>query len=109
MSYQVKYKLWIEADHKTFLGSGRIRLLKAVEELGSLNKAAKHLNISYKKAWDLIKSVNDTAHQPITITATGGSGGGGMKLTPYGKKMIAQYEELSTASKEFMQQQNFDH
>lgn len=108
MSYQIKYKVWIEADQQTFLGSGRIRLLKAVEELGSLNKAAKKLNISYKKAWDLIKSVNDTADKPMTATTTGGRGGGGMTLTDYGKKMMEQYEHLNAKTQAFMQQQNFD-
>lgn len=109
MSYQIKYKVWIEADQQTFLGSGRIRLLKTVEELGSLNKAAKKLNISYKKAWDLIKSINDTAKKPITATTTGGSGGGGMTLTEYGKKMMDQYERLSAQTQAFIEQQNFDH
>lgn len=108
MSYQIKYKIWIEADQQTFLGSGRIKLLKAVEELGSLNKAAKKLNISYKKAWDLIQSVNETAQKPMITTTTGGSGGGGMTLTDYGKTMIAQYEHLSLNTAAFMHRQKFE-
>jgi molybdate transport system regulatory protein len=108
MSYQIKYKIWIEADQQTFLGSGRIKLLKAVEELGSLNKAAKKLNISYKKAWDLIQSVNETAQKPMITTTTGGSGGGGMTLTDYGKTMIARYEHLSLSTAAFMHRQKFE-
>ncbi|MDB2587039.1 LysR family transcriptional regulator [Flavobacteriaceae bacterium] len=107
MGYQIKYKVWIETDEFTFLGNGRIRLLKTVQELGSLNKAAKALNISYKKAWDLIKSVNHASEEPLTTTTTGGSGGGGMKLTPYGIRMIAQYEALKSVTATFMDQQNF--
>ena len=107
MGYQIKYKVWIETDELTFLGNGRIRLLKTVQELGSLNKAAKALNISYKKAWDLIKSVNHAAEEPLTKTTTGGSGGGGMQLTTYGIRMIAQYEALKSVTATFMDQQNF--
>jgi molybdate transport system regulatory protein len=107
MSYQVKYKLWIEADEASFLGSGRIDLLKAVDEFGSLSKAAKHLNISYKKAWELIKSVNEAGHESMTITTTGGSAGGGMKLTAYAKMMINQFENLQNQTADFISHQAF--
>jgi molybdate transport system regulatory protein len=108
MGYQVKYKMWIEADGASFLGSGRIRLLKSVDQLGSLSKAAAQLNISYKKAWDLIKSVNDAAQEPVTITETGGSGGGGMKLTPYGQKIIEQFEQVKAKANDFIDEQHFE-
>ena len=107
MGYTIKHKVWIETDNASFLGNGRVRLLKTIDELGSLSKAAKQLNISYKKAWDLIKSVNDGSDKPITTTITGGNGGGGMQLTPYGKKMIAQFEQLNAQATSFINQQEF--
>ncbi|MFQ3213083.1 MAG: molybdate transport system regulatory protein [Marivirga sp.] len=108
MGYQVKYKVWVEADGASFLGSGRIKLLKAVDELGSLNKAAKLLNISYKKAWDLIKSVNDAGQESMTTTTIGGSAGGGMRLTPYAKKMITQFENLHNHTSDFIKHQRIE-
>ena len=108
MGYQVKYKMWIEAEGAPFLGSGRVRLLKSVDQLGSLSKAALQLNISYKKAWELIKSVNDAALEPITVSETGGSGGGGMKLTPYGIKIIAQFENVKAKANDFTDKQHFE-
>ncbi len=49
MTYKIKSKIWIESDGKILLGEGRVQLLKAIKETGSLSKAAKKLNMSYKK------------------------------------------------------------
>ena len=51
MAYQIKSKIWIESNGKILLGEGRVQLLKAIKETGSLSKAAKKLKMSYKKAW----------------------------------------------------------
>jgi molybdate transport system regulatory protein len=51
--------------------------------------------MSYKKAWTLIDSANKSAKQPITISNTGGKGGGGVTLTPYGIKMLEAFESLN--------------
>lgn len=107
MMYQVKYKIWIDADGDSFLGNGRFSLLKAVDELGSLSKASKKLEISYKKAWDMIESINDAGQEPLTTTSIGGSGGGGMTITAYGKKMLSQFERLHNDTRDFIDQQQF--
>lgn len=95
MSYKIKSRIWIEYDDHVLLGEGRVQLLKAIEETGSLSKAAKTLNISYKKAWDLIDSVNKSAEQPVTINSIGGKGGGGAHLTAYGKSLIRVFDEIN--------------
>lgn len=96
MNYKIKSRIWIEADNNVLLGEGRVRLLKAIEETGSLSKAAKRLQISYKKAWTLIDAVNKSSKKPVTVTSIGGKGGGGAVLTEYGKKLIVAFEEINT-------------
>ena len=86
MNYKIKSRIWIEADDNVLLGEGRVRLLKAIDETGSLSKAAKSMQMSYKKAWTLIDAVNKSSIKPVTITSIGGKGGGGAVLTEYGKK-----------------------
>lgn len=95
MSYKIKSRIWIESKNKVFLGEGRVQLLKAIDETGSLSKAAKSLNISYKKAWGLIDSVNKSAKQPVTINSIGGKGGGGAELTGYGKNLVHAFEAIN--------------
>ena len=105
MSYKIKSRIWIESKNKVFLGEGRVQLLKAIDETGSLSKAAKSLNISYKKAWNLIDSVNKSAKQPVTINSIGGKGGGGAELTDYGKNLVNAFDDINKNCWEFLDTQ----
>ena len=95
MSYKIKSRIWIEFEDNVLLGEGRVRLLKAIDKKGSLSAAAKSLKISYKKAWDMIDAVNKSAKEPVTITSTGGKGGGGAQLTNYGKSLINAFDDIN--------------
>ncbi|WP_418650202.1 winged helix-turn-helix domain-containing protein [Tenacibaculum aestuariivivum] len=95
MEYKIKSKIWIEVDDSIFLGDGRIKLLKSINNTSSLSKSAKELGMSYKKAWNLINSVNKYAIKPMVIKNVGGVSGGGTKLTPYGIKMIAAFDLIN--------------
>jgi molybdate transport system regulatory protein len=105
MSYKIKSRIWIEFEDHVLLGEGRVKLLKAIDETGSLSQAAKSLNISYKKAWDLIDSANKSAKEPLIITNTGGKGGGGAKLTEHGKSLISAFETINKNCWAFLDQQ----
>ncbi len=95
MEYKIKSRIWIEVDNNVLLGEGRVRLLNAIEKTGSLSKAAKSLNISYKKAWTLVDAVNKSAKKPVTQSSIGGKGGGGAILTPYGKSLIEAFDAIN--------------
>ncbi|PWH81990.1 molybdenum transporter [Algibacter marinivivus] len=95
MGYRIKSRIWIESENNVLLGEGRVHLLKAIQETGSLSKAAKSLNISYKKAWQLLDSVNKSAKKPVTINSIGGKGGGGAELTEYGKSLVQVFDEIN--------------
>ncbi|WP_298238120.1 LysR family transcriptional regulator [uncultured Algibacter sp.] len=95
MSYKIKSRIWIESEDNVLLGEGRVHLLKAINKTGSLSKAAKSLNISYKKAWQLLDSVNKSAKKPVTINSIGGKGGGGAELTDYGKSLVQAFDEIN--------------
>lgn len=105
MSYKIKSRIWIESENHVLLGEGRVQLLKAIETEGSLSKAAKTLGLSYKKAWQLIDSVNKSAKNPVTINSTGGKGGGGAELTDYGKQLIAVFDEINRNCWNFLDEQ----
>ena len=105
MSYKIKSRIWIEFEDHVLLGEGRVKLLKAIEDTGSLSQAAKSLNISYKKAWDLIDSANKSAKEPLIITNTGGKGGGGAQLTEHCKSLISAFETINKNCWAFLDQQ----
>ncbi len=106
MEYKIKSRIWIESENGVFLGEGRVKLLKAIAQTGSLSKAASTLEMSYKKAWNLLDSMNKATREPLVITSTGGKGGGGAHLTPYGEKMIQTFDTINQKCWEFLDQQS---
>ncbi len=79
-----------------------ITLLEAIDEFGSISKAAKAVPISYKIAWQMVDSMNNLSKEPIVIKAVGGKQGGGTKLTTYGKKLIKDYYLLKREYDRFL-------
>ncbi|MDA3902680.1 MAG: TOBE domain-containing protein [Desulfuromusa sp.] len=80
--------LWVQKNSHNFLGSNRITLLEQIDIHGSLSSAAKAAGMSYKTAWDALNVMNNLADRPLTVAATGGSGGGGTCLTDEGRKVV---------------------
>lgn len=84
----------IEGEEERFIGPGRIELLEGIRETGSISKAAKKMNMSYKKAWDMIQSMNRQTLKPIVITQTGGEKGGGTRVSPEVIELIVAFRKL---------------
>ncbi|HMC01962.1 MAG TPA: hypothetical protein VKN14_13075 [Flavobacteriaceae bacterium] len=105
MKYKIKSKIWIEAEGNILLGNGRVSLLNAIEATGSLSKAAKQLGMSYKKAWSLAQAMNNRAQKPVIEMSIGGKGGGGAKLTSYGKSLIKSFDLINDNCKKFLEKQ----
>ena len=101
-SLKVRSRIWLENQKGTFFGEGRMNLLQAVEEFGSINKAAKSMNMSYQKAWKLIDSMNKSSDKPLVVKASGGKDGGGTLVTDEGKKAISLFKELNDNCHEFL-------
>ncbi|MEC8694681.1 MAG: LysR family transcriptional regulator [Pseudomonadota bacterium] len=96
---RLKLKL-VLGDNDTLLGSGKIALLKAIQKEHSLSKAAKSINMSYRRAWLLIQELNDSLREPVLITHTGGQSGGGSELTEVAAQIIEVYERLNKEAQE---------
>jgi len=96
---RLKLKL-VLSDDDTLLGPGKIALLKAIQREQSLSKAAKSINMSYRRAWLLIQELNDALKEPVLITHTGGQSGGGSELTNVATDIIDIYERLTLEAEE---------
>ena len=73
------------------VGPGKITLLEQIGRGGSLSQAARNLKMSYRRAWQLLESVNNCFREPAVVTRKGGRGGGGAALTPFGRELISSY------------------
>lgn len=89
------YKLWIVNDeNEKIFGLGPMLLLKKTDELGSLNKAAMKMNMSYSKAFNIIKNAEKELNYKLYIGQAGGKDGGGSYITKEAKELIQKYEEF---------------
>ena len=94
MKAVVQFRLRIRKGPRVAIGPGKIALLEAIAETGSITAAARSLEMSYRRAWLLIDEMNACLRRPAVTTATGGKNGGGSKLTPAGVAIIAHYRAI---------------
>jgi len=80
------------------IGPGKADLLKAISETGSINQAARKLNMSYMRAWKLIRTMNVCFRHPVIVASRGGKKKGGTQLTPSGTRILELYQRLETES-----------
>ena len=92
---KIKSKIWIEDEegHAVF-GAGRLRILKEIEEHGSIMGAAKALGMSYRGVWGKIKATEERLGQPVLQKQTGGAHGGGSTLTPFARSLAERFRQL---------------
>lgn len=76
------------------MGPGKADLLDAIDQCGSISSAAKQMNMSYKRAWDLVDIINKSFKEPLVLSSPGGKHGGGAKLTEFGRFILANYRNL---------------
>lgn len=98
---KIQSRIWIQKEGKSYLGSGRIELLKFIESEGSISKAAKKMRMSYKAAWDNLNQINELSKIPLIESSNGGAGGGGTSLTSEGERAIEVFEKLEEVKEEF--------
>jgi molybdate transport system regulatory protein len=91
-------KLWLEvegAEGQVVLSDWRVRLLEAIDETGSLKRAAERLDVPYKTAWYKLKEVETRTGLRVVETASGGAEGGGSRLTAAGRDLVRRYHAFA--------------
>jgi molybdate transport system regulatory protein len=91
---KVNGSLWLESGGKHFFGPGPVELLEGIAETGSISEAAKKMRMSYKKAWELVNTLNAQSVNPVVIPRTGGEKGGGSTLTDEALELIKYHRLL---------------
>ena len=100
---ELSSKLTLEMLGEPFLLEKRIELLHAIEEHGSISKAAKAVPMSYKSAWEAVDTMNTLSPEPIVYRETGGKDGGGTTVTSYGKTLLKNYAILKREHTHFLE------
>ncbi|MBV8849560.1 MAG: winged helix-turn-helix domain-containing protein [Methylobacteriaceae bacterium] len=87
------------------IGPGKIALLEKIAEAGSIAAGGRALDMSYKRAWDLVDEIGVLCGKPVVAPRTGGKRGGGATLTPFGMALIERYREIEQAALKAVQPQ----
>ena len=95
--------IWLRAGEDNWGGHGRIELLAAIGQAGSITAGAKAVGLSYKAAWDAIDTMNNLAGEPQVVRTTGGKGGGGSVLTPRAQRLIENFRVLEAEHRRFVE------
>ena len=87
-------RLRVMCGNDIALGPGKVDLLKHIQSSGSILRAAKAMDMSYMRAWKLLKTMESCFKHPLVTKSRGGKGGGNAQLTPAGEKALASYEKM---------------
>lgn len=95
--------VWMTVGGESLGGRGRVGLLRAIAETGSITHAAKAFGISYKAAWDAIDTMNTLAGQALVERSAGGRGGGSTRLTARGRQLAERFAQIDAVHRRFVQ------
>ena len=90
--------LRVDLGPKQSIGPGKMRLLDAIAETGSISSAGRTLGMSYRRAWMLIDDLNSSFRRKVVSTTLGGKEGGGAKLTPFGEELVKRYRAIEESA-----------
>lgn len=76
------------------LGPGKAQLLETIRSTGSISAASRAMGMSYKRAWQMVESMNRCFREPLVAAAKGGSHGGGTRLTATGEEVLTRYRRM---------------
>lgn len=92
--YSIGLHFWVQEEKGHFLGRGRVQLLENIKKTGSITKAARAMEMSYRQAWQMIEDMNARATKPLVQKILGGKGGGGAVITEAGENAIHLFNKL---------------
>ena len=102
---RINATLRVFCGEEKLFGPGKLELLQHIQETGSISQAAKKMGLSYKKAWDMVNSLNQLCKSPIVQAQTGGIKGGKTVLTPEGLALMEAFRVLQSNFQQFLAEQ----
>jgi len=91
---RAQFRLRISSGDDIAVGPGKIDLLEAIGETGSITAAARSLGMSYRRAWLLVDTMNHCFKSAVVEAETGGTRGGGTRLTEIGERVVQLYRRV---------------
>jgi molybdate transport system regulatory protein len=93
-----RLRIRVDLSPDCSIGPGKVTLLEAIDREGSLSVAARSIDMSYRRAWNLLDDLNQSFSEPVVSTSTGGTQGGGARLTEFGRELVRAFRALERAA-----------
>ena len=95
---KIQFRLRILLGDDIAVGPGKVDLLEAIGETGSITAAAKALGMSYRRAWLLVDTMNRCFATPVVAAEAGGAAGGRTRLTATGAEVVRRYRRMEAGA-----------
>ncbi len=100
---ELKFKVWLEKNGEVIASNGKVGLLKLIDDLGSIQKAAQEYGMSYRHAWGMIQKMERRSGLKLVETQVGGKEGGRAQLTSKGREFLGQYSTFQKGLAEIIE------
>jgi molybdate transport system regulatory protein len=95
---EARLSIRLDLTARDRIGPGKIALLEAIRDTGSISAAARSIGMSYRRAWMLVDQINEALKEPAVEAAIGGKHGGGAAITAVGEQIITIYRSIEAAA-----------
>jgi molybdate transport system regulatory protein len=92
--FRSQFRIYL--DDEIALGPGKAELLRHISETGSISESARRMQMSYNRAWLLVRTMNRCFKQPLVTATRGGDSHGGAQLSKAGQQVLALYTHLES-------------
>lgn len=99
-THRPRLRIRIIFGDEEMIGPGKAELLERIDRCGSIAAAGREMSMSYKRAWQLISTLNAMFSEPLVDSTRGGAGGGGAVLTETGRTVLTLYRAFEAAAAE---------
>lgn len=97
---KLKLQLRVLLGENIAIGPGKAELLEEIQRTGSISQAAKSMQMSYRRAWQLVETMNHSFQYTVVETQKGGIQGGGAKVTDFGAQILNQFRQMEHTARQ---------
>jgi molybdate transport system regulatory protein len=88
-------KIWLKIDDESAICFGLSEMLRTIDEVGSIKRAAAELGKSYRYVWGRIKKVENALGVRLVETQIGGKGAQRSYLTKEAQQLVTDFQAVS--------------
>jgi molybdate transport system regulatory protein len=97
---KARMSLRVDFGETVRLGPGKVRLLELIAELGSISAAGRAMDMSYRRAWLLVDSLNQAFVEPVVATRPGGKADQRAEVTQFGQQIVRRFRAMEATARE---------